>query len=182
MPGHLAAEDPVGLAHSPLEERVPDAVHQRRAAVALDDVPHGIARAQVVDDRRPGVLEQERFGQQRRDEVARHELARAVDEEAAVRVAVPRDADVRAIGHHALHDVAPILFDSGLASCVGKRPSMVKQSLDVVQGSRSKSSGPMRPPMPQPASSTTLNGLMSSSSMNDITCSMYGAMMSLEET
>ena len=42
-----------------------------------------------------GMLQQKRLGQQRRDEVAGDELAGAVDEEAAVGVAVPGDADVR---------------------------------------------------------------------------------------
>ena len=54
----------------------------------------------------PGMLQQERLGEQRRDEVARDELAGAVDEEAAVGVAVPRDADVGLLRDHALDDVA----------------------------------------------------------------------------
>ena len=75
MAGHLAAEDGVLLAHPPLEERVPDAVHQRRAAVLGDRVLHRIAGANVVDDLGAGMLDQERLGEQRRDEVAGDELA-----------------------------------------------------------------------------------------------------------
>ena len=52
------------------------------------------------------MLEQERLGQQRRHEIAGDELAGAVDEEAAIGVAVPRDPDVGALGQDAPDDVA----------------------------------------------------------------------------
>ena len=94
MAGHLAAEDRVRLAHRRLMKAWPTRFISGRAAVARDRVAHGVARAQVVDDRRARVLQQERLGEQRGDEVARDELAGAVDEEAAVGVAVPRDPDV----------------------------------------------------------------------------------------
>ncbi len=57
------------------------------------------------------MLQEKRLGEERRDEVAGDELAGAVDEEAAVGVAVPRDADVGLLGDDALDDVAPVLFD-----------------------------------------------------------------------
>ena len=60
---------------------------------------------------------------------------------------------------------------SGLASWFGNVPSISKQSRVVRQGSRSKSRGATRPAMPLPASSTTLNGLMTAGSMNDMTLS-----------
>ena len=75
VPGDLAAEDRVLLAHAALEERVADAVHQRRAAVLRDDVLDRVAGAHVVDDLRARMLEQERLGEQRGDEVAGDELA-----------------------------------------------------------------------------------------------------------
>src|SRR6185503_15958873 len=70
----------------------------------------------------------------------------------------------------------------GLASWFGKRPSISKQSRVVRQGSRSNSLGATRPPMPLPASRTTLNGLMTAGSMNDITCSTYGSRTSFVVT
>ena len=64
---------------------------------------------------------------------------------------------------------------SGLASWFGKRPSDVEaESSSTRQGRRSNSVGATRPPMPLPASSTTLNGLTIDGSMNDMTWSMYG--------
>ena len=45
------------------------------AAVLLNRVLHRAARAQVVDDRRTRMPQQKRFGEQRRYEVARNELA-----------------------------------------------------------------------------------------------------------
>ena len=44
----------------------------------------------------PGLLLEDRLGEQRGDEVAGDEVAGVVDEEAAVRVAVERDAEVGA--------------------------------------------------------------------------------------
>ena len=78
MAGDLAAEDRVLLAHPALEERVADAVHQRRAAGTRDRVGDGAAGAHVVEDRRAGVLGEHRLGEQRGEEVA-------VDERAAAR-------------------------------------------------------------------------------------------------
>ena len=66
------------------------------------------------------MLQQERFGQQRRDEIAGDELAGAVDEEAAVGVAVPGDADVGLLGDHALDDVAAVLLDERVGLVVRK--------------------------------------------------------------
>jgi len=58
---------------------------------------------------------------------------------------------------------------SGLASWLGNVPSIWKHKRVVLHGSRSKSFGATRPPIPLPASRTTLNGLMTAGSMNDMT-------------
>ena len=64
---------------------------------------------------------QERLGEQRRHEVAGDELAGAVDEEAAVGVAVPGDADVGLLRDDALDDVAAVLFDERVGLVVRER-------------------------------------------------------------
>ena len=99
---------------------MPDLVHQRLAAVLADDVLHGIARADVVENRRAGTLHQERFGEQCRHEIPGDELAGAVDEEAAIGITIPGDADVGLLLHHALDDVAAILFDERVGLVVGE--------------------------------------------------------------
>jgi len=53
----------------------------------------GARCSNVVEDRFAWVFAQQRVGEQRGEEVAVDELAGVVDEEAAVRVAVPRDAE-----------------------------------------------------------------------------------------
>ena len=90
----LAAEDGVVLAHAVLDVGVADAVHQRLAAGALDRLGYGPAGANVVDHLAAALLLEDRLGEQRGDEVAGDELARVVDEEAAVGVAVVRDSEV----------------------------------------------------------------------------------------
>ena len=96
MAGDLAAELAALVAHAGLEERVPDAVDQRAAAEAGHRVRHRAGGAHVVEDVGARGLLEDRGGQQRGQEVAGHELAGAVDEEAAVGVAVPRDPEVGA--------------------------------------------------------------------------------------
>ena len=85
-----------------------------------DDVLHRVAGAQVVDDRRARLLEQKRLREERGDEVARNEFAGAVDEEAAVGVAVPRDADVGLLPDDGFGDVAAVLFEQRVGFVIGK--------------------------------------------------------------
>src|SRR4029077_8817436 len=54
--GYLAAERGVILAHARLDERMPDAIDERHAAVALDRLRYSPARPHVVDDLRAGLL------------------------------------------------------------------------------------------------------------------------------
>ena len=94
MAGDLAAEHGAFLAHAVLEECVADAIDERNAAGTLDRLRHGPARAHVVEDLGARRLLEDRLGEQCGDEVAGNELAGVVDEEAAVRVAVERNAEV----------------------------------------------------------------------------------------
>ena len=60
---------------------------------------------------------------------------------------------------------------SGFASWFGNVPSTSKQSVvSFLVGMCLKSSGATRPAIPLPASSTTLNGLRTEKSTNDMTC------------
>ena len=94
MAGDLAAEGRVLLPHARLEERVADAIDERAAAEPLDRVGDRTAGPHVVEDRGARLLGEDRLGKQGGEEVAGHELSAVVDEEAAVRVAVPGDAEL----------------------------------------------------------------------------------------
>ncbi len=120
MAGDLAAEDGLLLAHPRLEEGVADAREVRAPALGGDKVGHGAARARVVEDRRAWVLCQRRAGEQGADEVAVAELAAAVDEEAAVGVAVPGDAEVGTGGPHPVDDHPPVLLQQRVRLVVGE--------------------------------------------------------------
>ena len=84
--------------------------------------------------RRAGPLAQDGFGQQRRDEVARDEVAGAVDEEAPVGVAVPGDADVGLLGDDALDDVGAVFFDERVGLVVGEGPVHLHAHRDHLAG------------------------------------------------
>src|SRR4029079_12434569 len=94
VPGALAAEERALLPHPFLDEGVADPVDERSAPEPLDGVAHGPARAYVVDDLRAGLLLEQRLREEGGDEVARDELVRVVDEEAAVGVAVEGNSQV----------------------------------------------------------------------------------------
>ena len=116
-----------------LKKACPTRLSSGTPPLARDHVGHGAAGAQVVEDLRAGVLEQQRLGEQRGDEVAGHELAVLVDEEAAVGVAVPGDAQVGLLGHHALADLAAVLLEQRVGRVVGERAVDLEVHLDAVE-------------------------------------------------
>ena len=120
MAGDLAAENGVLLAHPDLEEGVAHARQVGAAALGGDDVGDCPARPRVVEDRRPGVLRERGPCEQRADEVPVAEGAVAVDEEAAVGVAVPGDAEVGAGRAHPLVDQPPVLLEQRVRLVVGE--------------------------------------------------------------
>ncbi len=118
---HLAGEDRVLVAHPLLDERMADAVDQRDAARALDRLGHRPGGAHVVDHLAAGLLLENRLGEQRGREVAGDELARVVDEEAAVGVAVVGDAEVGALLAHLLDDELAVLGQQRIRLVVRER-------------------------------------------------------------
>ena len=62
------------------------------------------------------------------------ELAAAVDEEAAVGVAVPRDADVGLLADHFLRDVAPVFLDERVRLVVRERAVDIETELRRLAG------------------------------------------------
>src|SRR4051794_28035143 len=119
---HLAAEDGTHLAHSRLDERMPDAVHERLAAGGEDRLRHGPRGAHVVDHLAARLPRQDRLGKERRREVAGHELAAVVDEEAAVGVTVVGDPEVGALLRCRPHDELAVLRQERVRLVVRERP------------------------------------------------------------
>ena len=75
------------------------------------------------------MLQQERFRQQRRDEVAGDEFAAAVDEEAPIGVAIPRNPDIGLLTNHFLGDVAAVLLEQRVRLVMRERPVDVETEL-----------------------------------------------------
>ena len=131
--GDLAGEERALLPDAVLDEGVPHPVHERDPARLLDRPGHGAARTDVVDHPAAGLLLQHRAGEERRDEVARHELADVVDEEAPVGVAVVRDPEVGALGAHPLDDERSVLGEQRVRLVVRERPVGLEEAADDVQ-------------------------------------------------
>ena len=166
--GDLAAEDAALVAHARLEERVADAVDVR----ACRRPPRRCRRPRARRGRRrgssaPGLLRQQRLGEQRGEEVAVDERARVVDEEAAVGVAVPGDAEVGALVAHLVDDeLRGSPAAAGWARGRGTR-RRASSRCRRGRGPRRSSSGPtIGPAMPLPPSTTTFSGLTRDGSMN----------------
>ena len=121
MAGELAREDRAHLAHARLHERVAHAAHLRDAARRLDLLRGDPARAQVVEHAAAGMPPQLAPGEQRRDEVGGDRLRLLVDEDRPVRVAVERDAEIRARAPHGLADVVQVLELEGIRLVVRER-------------------------------------------------------------
>ena len=130
MRRHLAGEDRVLLAHPMLDERVPDAVDERRAAGRRDRARHRPARAHVVEHRAAGALAEHHLGEKRRDEVAGHELAGVVDEEAAVGVTVVGDAESGALLARLRDDERAVLLEQRVRLVIRERAVGVEVAAD----------------------------------------------------
>ena len=91
-----------------------------RAAGLRDRVGDRAAGAHVVEDRLAGALAQQRLGEQRGEEVAVDERAGVVDEEAAVGVAVPGDAEVGLLLDDLAHDELAVLGQQRVGLVVGE--------------------------------------------------------------
>ncbi len=126
----LAGENGVLLAHAVLDEGVADAADQGGAAGRGDRARYGPARAHVVEDGAAGALPQHHLGEERRDEVAGDELARVVDEEAAVGVPVVGDAEIGALCARLRDDERTVLLEERVRLVVRERPVRLEVAAD----------------------------------------------------
>ena len=100
---------------------------------ALDDLGDGPARAHVVDHLRARVLLEHRLGEERRGEVPGNELARVIDEEATIGVAVERDSEVGALGAGLLDDELAVLGEKRVRLVIRKGPVRLEEAADDVE-------------------------------------------------
>ena len=92
-----------------------------------DHFGHGARADQVVDDRRAGMLLEQRDGDHGGDHVAADELALLIDQEHAVGVAVERDAEIASAASTTVRCRSAMFSGSiGLARWFGKVPSSSK--------------------------------------------------------
>ncbi len=129
----LSRERRVLLPHPLLDERVTDAVHERRPARLLDRLGDGPARPYVVDHLRAGILLEHGGRKEGGGEVPGDELARVVDEEAAVGITVEGDSEVRALGAGLLDDELAVLGEERVRLVVGKGPVRLEEAADDVE-------------------------------------------------
>ena len=101
---------------------MPDPIDDRDTAGTFDRLGHGTAGADVVDHGRSRLSLEDGSSEERGHEVARHELARVVDEEAAVGVAVERNPEIGAFLFRLADDELAILGKKRIGLVVGERP------------------------------------------------------------
>ena len=90
---------------------------------ALDRLRYGPRSAHVVDDLAARLFGEDQLGEERRDEVAGHEFARVVDEEAAVGVTVVCDAEIGALLARLAMMNSRFSGSNGFGSWFGNEPS-----------------------------------------------------------
>ena len=99
------------------------------------------------------------LGQQTHQVVALDELAPLVEEEAAVEVAVPGDAQVGALSHHRFGGNRPVLGQQRVGHPMWERCHRGVVDLDELEGADDLSSMSMTGPAPPlPALTTTFSG------------------------
>ncbi len=130
-----------------LEEGVADAAKGPIARPPPPRVRHRAARARVIEDHPSGLLLERRAGQQGADEVSGAELSALVDEEAAVGVAVPGDAEVDILAAHPLHDRAAVLLQQRVRPAVGELAARLEVASRSGRSRGARGSGrPSAPP------------------------------------
>ena len=112
----------------------PDPVHEGLASGGFDEVLDRPRGADVVDDMRPLLLAGEGLAQQGGHEVAGYEGACVVDEEAAIGVAVPGDAEVGLFRNHSLLDLSAVFGLQGIRRVVRKGAVEVEVHADGLDG------------------------------------------------
>src|SRR5262249_24368203 len=92
----------------------------RGAAGTANDVESVPGESRVVHDARAALLLEEGLGEQPHEVVALNEVARLIEEEAAVVVAVPGETHVRAHAPHRCGGGGTILLEHGIRDTVGE--------------------------------------------------------------
>ncbi|MCO5606194.1 hypothetical protein L7F22_060381 [Adiantum nelumboides] len=160
--GVLAAEHRAGLGHRRLDERVAHPGAHRAPAVLGDDLRHRARGDQVVDDRDVGLA----VGGARASSRAATSPVMALgltasprSSTAKQRSASPSKARPRSAPSATTAFCRSTRFagSSGFASWFGKVPSSSKYSGTTRTGSPSNTVGTVCPPMPLPASTTTVS-------------------------
>ncbi len=133
MSRDLASEHGALRAHALLDERVPHTVHERDSSGTLDRLRDGPARAHVVDHLLAGSFREHGFRHERCREVTRDEFACVVDEEAAIRVPVIRDSEVRGFLRHLPNDELAVLREERIRLVVREAPVRLEVTPDDVE-------------------------------------------------
>ena len=106
---HLTAVNRIDLAHALFDEGMPGLTQHRLAAPNPGNVLSVPSQARVVNDPLRPQLRQESFGQQSHYVVTLDEMAGVVEEETAIKIAIPGNAKIRLLGDHAIRCGSAVL-------------------------------------------------------------------------
>ncbi len=130
---HLAAVHAVDLAHALLDEGMAGLRQHRVAAAGLDHLDRVPGQARIVHHPAARLAAQQHRGQQADDVVTLDEPAVLVEEKAAVEVAVPGDAEIRAVRADGLDGRRAILLEHGIRNAVRKMAVRLVVHLDELE-------------------------------------------------
>ena len=135
VPRHLAADRRVQLVHLVLHQRVPGLPHHGHSLRLHDLIGQRLRALHVEDDRLPGPRALQHITRVQNEHViAPHNVAIAIDDANAIRIAIEADAEIRAARAHGLDEILEILDDRRIGVMVRERAvALAEQSrpLDI---------------------------------------------------
>ena len=132
--GHLATVNGVHLAHPFFDKGMPGLAEHRLAAPGPGNILGVPGQPRVVHDPLGSQLGQEGLSEQPYNVVALDEMAGAVEEETAVKIAVPGDAKIRLLGDHAIGCSGTVFDQQWIGDAIGEMAIRFVMHLDELEG------------------------------------------------
>src|SRR5687767_9340265 len=133
MGTHLAAVGSIGLTHYILHEGVPRLRHDRLAAQGLHQFHRCPGQSRVMDYSGTRFTTQEHGGKQSDDVIALDEVARLIEQETAIVVTVPGNAQISLVLSNGLNGGLAVLLDHRVRHAIREGAIRLVMNLDELE-------------------------------------------------